>query len=127
MDVQTVVMDFEKGCSVRMYRVGGCCIHPTQDGWHKIQKLGLVNEYNKDFRLFHVKLEGLAFLPVDEVTRGMTHLTDNAPQAAIDLVSYFDKMYVSGTFGMIGSKIVIPISNFNVLHHSIHLMNVTPT
>ena len=70
--------------------------HLTQSTWDIIQKFGLVNEYNEneDFQLFCGKLNGLVFLPADEVPKGMMELKDKAPTAAMDLVSYFDKTYI---------------------------------
>jgi len=39
--------------------------------------------------LFCGKLDDLAFLPVDEVPEGMTHLKDNSSQAVMHLISFF--------------------------------------
>ena len=43
-------------------------------------------------------MDGLAFLPVDEVKEGMEHLKCRIPDGAQELVNYFDKTYVNGTY-----------------------------
>ena len=50
----------------------GCFYHLTQATWRKIQELGLVNRYQDDdeFRHFCGMLDGLAFLPLDDVVEG---------------------------------------------------------
>ena len=113
MYVQTVVTDFEEGVLRAVAGVFGrevqskvCYYHLMQSTWCKIQQLGLVNHYNddEDFCKFCGKLDGLTFLPNDEVPEGMAHLKDTAPPEAADLVAYFDKSYVSGSFRMTGSQ-----------------------
>ena len=77
----------------------GCFYHLTQSTWRKIQDLGLVNLYrtNADAKHFCGMLDGLALLPLDKVSEGMSWLKDNTPPELVDLVSYFDSTYVSGT------------------------------
>ena len=71
--------------------------HLTQSIWRKIQSLGLtLYENDNDFRLFCGQIEALAFLPPDEVTDGITYLRNSAPEAASELLNYFDSTYVSG-------------------------------
>ena len=53
---------------------------------------------DEDFKVFCGKLDGLAFLPTDEVQEGMQYLRANAPEGTADLLDYFDSTYVSGTF-----------------------------
>jgi hypothetical protein len=73
-------------------------------GTTKIQQLGLVPLYNNgdDFRLFCGMMEGLAFLPVPDLTNGIhllrTLCPDDPPEAA-ELLDYFDSTYISGRFG----------------------------
>ena len=43
-------------------------------------------------------LDGLAFLPLDEVNNGMHFLKANTPEGLEDLVQYFDSTYVSGSY-----------------------------
>ena len=43
-------------------------------------------------------LDGLAFLPLDEVNNGMDFLKANTPEGLEDLVQYFDSTYVSGSY-----------------------------
>ena len=56
--------------------VHGCFYHLTQATWRKIQILGLVQRYREEeeVKLFCGMLDGLAFLPVDDVPEGMTYL-----------------------------------------------------
>jgi len=42
-------------------------------------------------------LDGLAFLPVCDVTAGLQHLRDIMPTSAVPLVDYFDATYVNGS------------------------------
>jgi hypothetical protein len=62
--------------------------------WRKIQQLGLGPLYNNgdDFRLFCGMMEGLAFLPVPDLTIGIhllrTLCPDDPPEAAELLVSF---------------------------------------
>ena len=50
--------------------------HLTQATWGKIQTHGLVHRYREeeDAKLFCDILDGLVFLPVDDVPEGMTYL-----------------------------------------------------
>ena len=59
----------------------------------------MVSRYNEDaeFRLFCGQIDGLAFLPIDQVTEGFDHLMNIAPDGTDDLLSYFDQNYVNGT------------------------------
>jgi hypothetical protein len=41
-------------------------------------------------------LDGLAFVPVNEVKDGMTYLRQNIPSGAEPIVDYFDETYVNG-------------------------------
>jgi hypothetical protein len=64
----------------------------------QVQELGLSEAYKKrdDVRHFCGMLNGLAFLPVDEVTEGMEYLRDKVPDAdrLDELLTYFDTTYV---------------------------------
>jgi hypothetical protein len=54
---------------------------------------------NDDFRLFCGMMDGLAFLPVPDLTNGIhlliTLCPDDPPEAA-ELLDYFDSTYISG-------------------------------
>ncbi|XP_064619545.1 uncharacterized protein LOC135482961 [Lineus longissimus] len=80
--------------------IKGCFYHLTQSTWRKIQELGLVNLYKEqdEFRHFCGMLEGLAFLPLEDVEDGMTHIRRIAPAVANDLIDYFDTTYVTGPY-----------------------------
>ena len=58
----------------------------------------MITNYKSDenFRLFCGMLDGLAFLPVCDVTAGLDHLRTIMPPAAGPLVEYFDSTYVNG-------------------------------
>ena len=49
-------------------------------------------------KLFCGMLDGLAFLPVDQVQEGMDYLKAHTPDSLEPLVEYFDSTYVNGTF-----------------------------
>jgi hypothetical protein len=100
-----IIVDFEKAVhqSIREVfgdgvTIRGCFYHLTQATWRKVQGLGLVDLYRGDeeFRLFCGQLDALALLPPSQVREGMAYLKGIAPDAAIDLVTYFDSTYVSG-------------------------------
>jgi hypothetical protein len=52
----------------------GCYYHLTQASWRQIQHLGLVPLYKNDddFRVFCGVMDGLAFLPVPDLTNGIS-------------------------------------------------------
>ncbi|CAN7984762.1 unnamed protein product, partial [Ixodes hexagonus] len=78
----------------------GCYFHFRQSTWRKIQELSLVSLYKESdvFRLFFGIMNGLAFLPLDDIARGIEFLRTTAPPEAEDLLDYFDITYVTGTF-----------------------------
>ena len=73
----------------------------TQASRRQIQQLGLVPlcKNDDDFRVFCGMMDGLAFLPVPDLTNGIhllrTLCTDDPPEAA-ELLDYFDSTYISG-------------------------------
>ena len=77
----------------------GCFYHLTQSTWRKIQQLGLTEQYksHEDFKLFCGMLDGLAFLPINDVAEDMTFLKGQIPEGAEPLVEYFDHTYVTGS------------------------------
>ena len=77
--------------------------HLTQATYRKVQELGLARAYNSlsDFRKYCAMLDALAFLPLDQVKEGMAIIRDKIPidvPESTNLVDYFDKTYVNGTF-----------------------------
>ena len=66
-----------------------------------MQSLGLTTAYRNDDRVkyFCGMLDGLAFLPIDEVAIVMGYLIENIPdvEGLKDLVDYFSSTYVFGT------------------------------
>lgn len=81
----------------------GCFYHLTQATWRKIQRLGLMPHYtdSDEFRLFCGMINGLTFLPEEDIINDMhllrTLCSDEPPECAY-LLDYFDRTYVSGTF-----------------------------
>jgi len=68
----------------------------------QVQELGLASLYRSrdDVRHYCGMLDGLAFLPVDDIPDGLAYLRHNVPQNAdelLHLVTYFDVTYISGT------------------------------
>ena len=106
---KTFVTDFEDSALRAIAAVfgrdssKGCFYHLTQSTWRKVQDLGLAQQYtsNEEFRLFCGMIDALAFLPLTEVNEGMQYLKTlipfNIPESE-ELLSYFDRTYVSGTF-----------------------------
>ena len=80
--------------------ITGCIYHLTQATWRKIQDLAMVNRYRDDeaFQHFCGMLDGLAFLPVDDVIGGFEHLRLITPDGTDQLLTYFDNTYVSGIY-----------------------------
>ena len=78
----------------------GCFYHLTQATWRKVQELGLSQYYkeNGSFRHFCGMLDGLAFLPLSDVTEGMQYLQNLDEEYTDDLLDYFDHTYLSGSF-----------------------------
>ena len=82
-DPAVVVTDFESAAMKAVKQVfgsqvetHGCFFHLTQATWRRIQSEGLSTLYktNVDFRLFCGMMDGLAFLPVQEVKQGQSKL-----------------------------------------------------
>ena len=106
VDPDYVMSDFEAPVIQAVQQVFGIQVihrswyfHLTQSTWPKIQELGLsVQKRNDDeFRLFCGMIDGLAFLPVNDVQTGVAHLRRVAPAAALPLLNYFDETYVTGS------------------------------
>lgn len=104
-DPVVIITDFECAAMKALKQVygegvttHGCFFHLCQSTWRKIQELGLSGMYRTDtaFSEFCGMLDGLAFLPTDQVASGLAHLATIMPAAAAPLVSYFDEVYVNG-------------------------------
>ena len=123
LNVRYVITDFEDavlravvGVFGRDISSKGCFFHLTQATWRKIQELGLAVPYNAnpDFRLFCGMLDGLAFLPLEDVQEGMQYLRTNVPAdppEAEDLLNYFDRTYVSGHYRQVQNQQMAPLNN----------------
>lgn len=81
-------------------RIRGCYYHLNQSFWRKIRMLGLEERYNSDvdFRILARMLPALAFLPLNMVETGMSHIAhlsdwDNIPNGK-QLLEYFEDTYV---------------------------------
>ena len=107
LDPESVHLDFErpvinavKNTFGSHVNTKGCFYHLTQSTWRKVQDLGLSSHYkeNSDFRHFCGMIDGLAFLPVQDVEEGMAYLKDNVPNDGAPLLDYFDATYISGTY-----------------------------
>lgn len=102
----TILCDFEQGVIKALRQVfgelniRGCFYHLTQATWRKIQELGLDPKYHldEDFKLFCGQLDGLAFLPLEDMEAGLDHLREIVPRDAQPLLAYFDKTYVTGSY-----------------------------
>ena len=106
-DPLTVLCDFELAVIRSVNDVLGgdiniqaCFYHFTQATWRKIQELVLVQCYktDEDFKMLCAKLDGLAFLPIDDVIRGFDFLRASTPEGAEQLVQYFAQTYVIGRY-----------------------------
>ena len=106
-DPTTVHLDFEQAAINAVKATFGphvltlgCLYHLTQATWRKVQELGLSQYYteNGSFRHFCGMLDGLAFLPLSDVTEGMQYLRNLDEEYTDDLLDYFDHTYVSGSF-----------------------------
>ncbi|KAB0801935.1 hypothetical protein PPYR_00146 [Photinus pyralis] len=94
-----------KGILGEHVQIRGCFYHLNQSTYRKIQSLGQQTFYreNEEFNLFCGMLNGLAFLPVADVLRGMDYLRTVISEGAEELVDYFDTTYVHGTFRRLGN------------------------
>ncbi|CAH0561756.1 unnamed protein product [Brassicogethes aeneus] len=73
----------------------------------KLQELGLQKTYmeNPNLSTFCGKLDGLAFIPIEDVQKGMDHLKATPEgEEYSELINYFDATYISGTFQKIGNS-----------------------
>ena len=94
-DPLTILCDFELAVIRSIHDILGdniniqaCFYHFSQATWRKIQQLGLVQRYKEDeeFKMFCAKLDGLAFLPRDDVIAGFELLRESTPAGAEQLV-----------------------------------------
>ena len=107
LDPEIVHMDFERSViNAVAHTFGphvttkGCFYHLTQSSWRKVQELGLSSAYKEDPNIKHFcgMIDGLSFLPEDDVHAGMMYLKDHVPTDLEPLLDYFDATYVSGTY-----------------------------
>lgn len=109
----TINMDFERGAIQAVKEVlgedvtiRGCFYHLCQSTYRKVQALGLQQRYRTDEEFSHFcgMLDGVAFLPINDVPRGMAFLRNNIPDGTEDLIQYFDETYVTGTYRRRGNR-----------------------
>ncbi|MPC25005.1 hypothetical protein E2C01_018102 [Portunus trituberculatus] len=140
--VQTVVTDFEDVlCAVsasfsREVEAKGCFYHLTQITWIKIQQFGLIEHHHSDLEFWELysMLDGLTFLPTQEMKEGMKHLKTDTPTEATELVDYIDTTYISGSYrilrasGCVMYPPMYPRAFWNVheatLHCNSHTSNI---
>ncbi|KAK4883085.1 hypothetical protein RN001_006404 [Aquatica leii] len=122
-DPTIIHVDFEKAVIQSItavfgeeVNVKGCFYHLAQSTYRKVQELGLVVMYREDknFSKFCGMLDGLVFLPLEDVHRGINFLRKIVLAAAEDLITYFDGTYVSGTYRRIGNEQNGPLRMRNI-------------
>lgn len=100
-----ITIDFELAVSNAISAIYGsdvkkaaCFYHLTQSTWRKVQEFGLVTLYktDADVRHFCGMMDGLAFLPLSDVSRGLAYLKTIVKEELVPLLDYFDQTYVSG-------------------------------
>ena len=108
INVEHLVIDFEQAVISAFHFVfgnhvllHGCFFHLTQSTWRKVQSLGLTRTYidnNEDFQTFVGMMDGLAFLPIDDIIIGTDFLRQNVHPhpRAVELLDYFEDTYVRG-------------------------------
>jgi len=95
-----------------VHHIQGCFYHLTQSTYRKVQDFGLQTQYREDQNLieFCGKMDGLAFLPVEDVKDGMAYLKNIVPEEVETLLNYFDATYVNGKYRQVkneNNKIVL--------------------
>ena len=111
-NVTDASIDFELAARNAVLRAIGnislhfCYFHFCQTTWRKLQQLGLATLYNTndEFSLLSRKVNALAFLPVDDVTKGLEILQKSAPNQALPFMEYFKNTFVLGTFRKNGAR-----------------------
>ena len=112
-----VIIDFEKAMinavqCVLDTAVHCCFYHLTQSTYRHVSDQGLSSAYmsDRDVRTFCGKVDGLAFLPVQDVKSGMDILLREAPEQLRFLVEYFDSYYVNGKLKAVRNRVTNNIS-----------------
>jgi len=105
IDFEKSVINAVKSVLREYVCINGCIYHLTQSTHGMIRKLGLEQIYREDesFSEFCRKLDKFAFLPLEMVKDGMAHLKNIMTDHANELVDYFDKTSVNGTYRQIGT------------------------
>jgi len=98
IDFEKAVINAAKNILGHHIKIQGCFYHLCQSTHRKIQSLGLEKHYreNEFFSTFCRMLDGLAFLPINDVPRGLIYLKTIMPQEANELMEYFDSTYIGG-------------------------------
>ena len=92
-DFGLVAMQANRECFGDHVTTQGCFFHLTQNNRKKVQELGLIDHCCQDdaFKHFCGMVDGLAFLPVADVERGMQFLRTITPPDAESLIDYFEE------------------------------------
>lgn len=93
-------------CSIRL-----CFFHLKQNLYRKIQSLGLQVAYNSrtdsSIRDYATMIAATAYVPVNDVILAFRELMKHTPAVMDDFVSYFDRIYVTGTRA-VGRRRAVP-------------------
>ena len=90
-----VITDFEMAVFISIRNVfgpgvetNGCFYHLTQSTWRRVQNVGLQQLYLNDdeVKKFAGMMDGLAFLPVNDLLNGVAILQLNIPDQALLLL-----------------------------------------
>jgi len=103
LDTEQAVMNAIQPTFGSYVHIHRCFYHLIQYTWMKVQSLGLVKSYHQkeDVTLFCGMLDGLAFLPEEDVAEGMTYLRENILDGFEPLLQYFDNTYLSDSYRQI--------------------------
>lgn len=114
MDFETSAINAVKNVLGEQVVIRGCFFHLTQSTHRKIQALGLERLYREEDTINHfcAMIDGLAFLPENDVLQGMLYLRTIVPDEAVDLLDYFDSTYVNGNLRRIGNQNAVGTLNF---------------
>ena len=104
---RNIMTDFEKGiinACQKIYpqvAVSCCSFHLGQSVYRQVQQRGLQAQYNdendRSLRDAVHMLLALAFVPVNDVSATFELLRDDAPDALLPVLDYFENTYVNGS------------------------------
>lgn len=97
MDFEMAAMNAVRNVFGPLVSLDGCFYHLCQNTWRHIQDLGLVVQYNASdvVKQFVGMMDGLAFLPVQDIDAGVIVVRNAVPNLAfVPLLQYFLETYV---------------------------------